>query len=479
MNHKALIFLTVGVCTLLMASVYPGIRNEAAVINAHDNVSLTGEKLPIKMSTVPGSIVQTPANPSRSCLAFYDEPRYVLTVNATSPMGYEPYVTAGDFNGDGLEDVVITKMAAQTYQTYGLDFLLNNGNGSLVLGTSSVFLGTVPAVQHPRQVVIADFNGDGVSDIFVADHGYDLPPFPGYQNSLVLTAPDGKLVNANGNLPQQNDFTHSAAAADIDGDEDVDLYIGNIWGQNKIPPQIWLNDGSGTFSLATGRLPYPIEDLDFGTFTASAFVDINNDESPDLILGYAGADLAGGKESLVLLNNGSGYFSKLAGAIPQPPFFINLALYIVAIDLNDDGYQDLIITYTKQEYYGQYIQILINNQDGTFRDETSTRLPQSDNNNSWIRLLELRDMDHDGGLDLLARPFDGQNPGPLLFLNDGSGIFSRQPFDYGFWSLYYTFLDLDGDGGNDIVSATYAPPEDIYIIRDLGCPVFLPFVSRN
>ena len=36
--------------------------------------------------------------------------------------------------------------------------------------------------------------------------------------------------------------------------------------------------------------------------------------------------------------------------------------------------------------------------------------------------------------------------------------------------IYYAFLDLDKDGGFDLVYATFAPPEDIHIVRDLGCP---------
>ena len=56
---------------------------------------------------------------------------------------------------------------------------------------------------------------------------------------------------------------------------------------------------------------------------------------------------------------------------------------------------------------------------------------------------------------------------------------SREPLDFGLTYLYYTFLDLDGDGGHDIVFATFTPPEDVYVIRDLACPVFLPFVCRN
>ena len=53
----------------------------------------------------------------------------------------------------------------------------------------------------------------------------DTDPFPGYQNTLILSAPGGKLVDATGNLPQVYDYTHSAAAADVDGDGATDLYV--------------------------------------------------------------------------------------------------------------------------------------------------------------------------------------------------------------------------------------------------------------
>jgi len=235
---------------------------------------------------------------------------------------------------------VITKSTFQTYETYELDILLNDGNGSLVLATSGAFSGTVPAVQNPASVVIADFNGDGVDDIFVADHGYDAHPFPGYQNTLVLSAPDGKLVNATANLPQQNDFTHSAAAGDIDGDEDIDLYIGNLGGQTEVPPQIWLNvDGSGVFTVATGRLPFPLQDYGYGSYTSSEFVDVNNDTFPDLVLGDGGCGWPeDGPDSLVLLNDGTGHFSHLDNAIPAKPFAVtDIGLDIQPADLNHDG----------------------------------------------------------------------------------------------------------------------------------------------
>ena len=414
------------------------------------------------------------------CLPRYGEPQFILRVNDWSPQGYEPFLTSGDFNGDGLEDVVITKMTFQTTETYELDILLNDGNGGMTLATSGIFSGTVPAVQNPKKVIVADFNGDGRSDIFVADHGYDVDPHPGYQNTLVLSTPDGKLMNASGNLPQQSDFSHSASAADIENDGDLDLYVGNTWGQNMIPPQIWLNAGDGSFTIAQDRLPITQTNLSLNGYTASEFVDVNKDSFVDLILGDAGDDLAGGPGSVVLLNDGTGHFSLLPGGIPSKPFSASdIALDILPADLNSDTYQDLLMAYTRGNYVGRYIQVLINNGNGSFRDETDTRLPQSDNNDAYIYRLEWMDMDHDGDADLVARTWSDADPNPLLFLNDGTGHFNQVLPSFGLGSLYYTFADLEGDGGHDLVYATYAPPEDIYVIRELGCPVFLPLILRN
>ena len=425
-----------------------------------------------------------PVGVSGSCPPRYGGPEPMITVGTTSPIAYEPILTAGDVNADGLDDVVITRLSFQYYQTYTLDILLNDGNGSLALGTSNVFSGPAPAVQHPKEVLQADFNGDSATDFLVIDHGYDAHPFPGYPNTLVLSVPGGRLVDASANLPQQSDFTHSAAVGDVDRDGDSDIYLGQIWGQSAIDPQLLINDGTGLFAVAEGRLHHSLS-LHHNGYTSAALVDVDNDGYPDLVLGDAGDDIDNQystPNSVVLLNDGAGNFASTPMPLPTKPFAeTDIGLHIQTLDIDRDGYMDLLMGYTKGDpsYVGTYVQVLTNNQDGTFRDETGSRLPEQVTDDRWIRGMALLDLDGDKDLDLIVRLEDVQDPDPVVFLNDGSGIFSRQPLHFGLPYLYYDFLDLDGDGGQDLVYATYVPPEDIYVIRDLGCPIFLPLVMRS
>jgi hypothetical protein len=404
------------------------------------------------------------------CLPFYGERQFLLQLNNTSDF-YEAFPTAADLNGDGLQDIIVDRVKYLTYQTFPLDILLNDGKGGMLLSTSGVFSGTVPHLQNRTQIVVADYNGDHRLDIFAADHGYDEWPFPGYQNTLVLSTPDGRLVDATGNLPQQYDFTHSACAADIDADGDIDLYTGNIWGQNSINPQILLNDGSGRFIVAGQSLP-PLTDLSHNGFTACLFCDVNNDGSPDLILGDANEHSTA--TSRVLLNNGAGVFAHLPGAMPPKRSGADVSHHIEPFDLNLDGHLDLLIEYEDPQA-GSYIQALVNSGDGTFRDETAARIEPLDRP-VWAPHFELRDVNRDGAMDLLALPWDADKPDPILFLNDGHGHFRRKSFSLGLQGgdLYYTFIDLEGDGGHDLLLTLNYPPDYVLAIRDMGCQPTAP-----
>jgi hypothetical protein len=279
------------------------------------------------------------------------------------------------------------------------------------------------------------------------------------------------------------DFPHSADAADIDGDGDLDLYVGNIGG-GEFGPQVWVNNGSGTFAIGEGRLPEAQVDRSYNIYTACRFADVSRDGSPDLILGDSGDyaedwDCCGGVSD-VLLNDGLGWFSLLPDAIPRKLWDdTDIALDIQATDLNGDQHLDLLVLHTPRGYVGGwYIQILIGNGDGTFRDETDARLPQVPNDDPWIELIKLVDLDYDGDLDVapigrLAEPYKA----PPFFLNDGQGHFLpfEPPLDFGPFDL----IDIDGHGRRDLLFVVDKDPHSYFVMRDAGCPAaYLPLILQ-
>ena len=357
-------------------------------------------------------------------------------------------VEVADFNGDGLDDAIFTRSVYLGQDTFPVSVLLNDGHGKFVDATNSIFVGPAPVTQNPRELVVSDFNADGRPDVFVADTGDDRNPFPGYQNRLILSAPGGRLVDATANLPQASDFTHSATAADVNGGGATDIYVGNVYGGNAIPPGLLLNDGSAVFSAAPGLLPPAQTDLYQNKYTASLFADVTGDGKADLIL--AGDDSTA--SSVVLRGDGTGNFAALAGALPAKPFGPNaIALDIAALDVNHDPHPDLLIAFTKGDpfYVGRWIQVLVNNGDGTFDDETSTRWPQSDNSDPWPVFFELRDLNRDGRMDL-GVPVSGGGSSPL-FIADEAGAFHPGPL-VNAGGHVWTFIDARGDGSNDILA---------------------------
>src|SRR5262245_23845900 len=237
-------------------------------------------------------------------------------------------IASADFNGDGLADVVYMTANSGSTSTFAMQFAVSEAPGRFVDGAGRLFVGPVPRTQGGGRLVLADFNNDGRPDVFYADSGAEAAPNPpGFHDTLVLSTSDGKLADATANIPQQADFTHSAAAGDVDGDGSIDLFIGNLGGNagysgNCCSIQIWLNDGTGHFRITPGLLPDEIADGNRNSFTASAFADVNGDGRPDLLLGGSHGctnGLAPRNDSQVLINDG-GRFHVLAGAFPPKAF---------------------------------------------------------------------------------------------------------------------------------------------------------------
>jgi hypothetical protein len=211
-----------------------------------------------------------------------------------------------DVDGDGVLELFTAQMvynpANSTPSTAApsiFRFYRRQGD-TLVEAPELLDAASVPGCIHPRKAVLADFNGDGRKDVFVACHGYDAMPFPGELNRIVLSQPNGSYVvrealNVAG-------FYHSAAAADFNGDGKPDVVVTNNFTRPSV--QIWLGAGDGTFARDDSYLP-PALNVQANHFTVDV-PDVDGDGQFDLFVGGHEWENA---PTQVFLNPGAGNFA--------------------------------------------------------------------------------------------------------------------------------------------------------------------------
>ena len=346
-----------------------------------------------------------------------------------------------DFNSDGLLDVLVVSGQYLTTNGTKIEIALSNGDGTFLDGTSNIITGDIPEFLHPREIVQDDFNGDSITDFYIVGHGYDASPFPGEPNVLLLSNNDGTWANSP--IPTEKDFTHSATSGDIDNDGDIDIYVGNIWGINNIPPYMLINNGVGEFTKSSSILPETLQSLNkkFGT---SLLFDANHDGWVDIVVGGDP-----GINNKVFLSD-QGHFSDSSVVnLPESKKFSNSGLDLQTHDFNNDGIKDIVLLGTNS-YLDSQIQILINDGLANFTDETETYIPNHlDNEIMWSRYLYIVDINDDSYEDLILE-WSGK-----YYLNDGTGIFSTPGVNP---LLKWTFFDIVNIDSDEQLEVVFAHP---------------------
>jgi hypothetical protein len=353
-----------------------------------------------------------------------------------------------DFNNDTRLDLLVSSLKwPPTVPATEAPIQAYQNNSLLNFSATNPFVGLNLTV-HPRDYTVGDFNSDGKSDIFIADHGTDVNPFPGQANKLFIQNSSGQIVDTPSNIPSVPDFSHHTSSADIDNDGDLDIYVCNIYNQGLVGPYFLINNGSGNFTKVTTNFPAAIANLT-SVYMASRFADIDNDNDKDLILGAL--DGSGIAKDLILLNNGSGVFTP---GLPLPDRYGSAiwgTVGIVARDFNNDGWVDLLMS-TLQGYQTCQLQLLLNNQNGTFTDATAN-IPQNwPTTNTWVKWVEVGDFNSDGFLDIVCTSHVSASP--KLYFNNGNAVFvdasSSLTLPSPFALVSTRVADFDNDGSLEI-----------------------------
>ncbi|MCP4396914.1 MAG: PEP-CTERM sorting domain-containing protein [bacterium] len=143
-----------------------------------------------------------------------------------------------DVDGDGDLDAFVANGWFDTGQGQPNTVWLNDGAGTF--SDSGQSLGNL----RSQGVALADLDGDGDYDAFVANHGEP--------NTVWFNDGNGNFSNSGQALGDSN--SHAVALGDIDLDGDLDAVVANANDSSHQANTVWLNDGSGIFSDSGERL---------------------------------------------------------------------------------------------------------------------------------------------------------------------------------------------------------------------------------
>jgi len=284
------------------------------------------------------------------------------------------------------------------------ELYINDGDDNFIY-SEDYFSNEIPSFVHPRKSISADFNSDGYPDIFIVDHGYDKDPFPGATNWLVLSDGKGKYISKE--FTERSEFFHGAAAGDLDGDLDVDIFDSRGY--------IYTNDGKGNFNVSKSNLNTNQR------YTVEIF-DLNNDGYNEIIVsGHTWEN----PTTIYLGNENYDYSEDNKVEIEPVDDIWGVVPDILIEDINSDGNYEIILSTTKGPdnfYQGYMVQIVSLDND---LNVLSSTIAYKDDNKQWVEWLRIVDYDNDGDKDILSDDKGSDFGNTFILLNDGQMNFRR------------------------------------------------------
>ena len=346
-------------------------------------------------------------------------------------------VAVGDFNGDGISDLVVAKQTSSL-----VSLLAGNGSGGIGDGTFAPAV-TIATVPDGQCLLVTDTNGDGLSDLVVGSSADSSRwSFPG---GGVAGVPDGTF--GEGTRLPLGFIPTSIATADFNEDGRPDLAVAGSTsglrllfggGSGGVPDGtygapvpvtfaattrsvvvgdfnedgIWdlavtsnnflrVLRGAGTNGIGDGTFQAPLQYNAGANAFELATGDFNLDGITDLVAVYSSVSGAG-----IFLGNGIGGVGN--GTFPAGAAAITVGANArgpVVGDWNGDGVPDLAIVNSGT---AKTLSVLTGKGNGTF----NTALTWGVNTAPWA--IALGDWNHDGGIDLAVANKGANTVTPLL-----------------------------------------------------------------
>ena len=230
-------------------------------------------------ATASNYFIQQPAfNFTHTENQFNDFTIQPLLINYFSRQG--PCMAKADVNGDGREDIFIGGAKGQPGQLF-----IQSANGKFTASSQPAL--AKDSLPEDIAAEFFDADNDGDMDLIVGSGGYEFNENdPAFEDRLYLNDGKGRFTKKVNALPPIHISKGCVKAGDVDGDGDMDLFVGGrvIPGKYPSSPEsfLLLNDGKGNFTDATDAIAPGLKNI--GMVTDALWIDINKDGKNDLIV---------------------------------------------------------------------------------------------------------------------------------------------------------------------------------------------------
>lgn len=285
---------------------------------------------------------------------------------------------------------------------------------------------------------VADFNGDGLLDLFLPNAGED---------QLYFGTASGNFVEQVAAWPAQEDASVGAVPVDVDADGDLDIFVTNMRGPNRL-----LANEGGIFTDITATAGVGGGDYDS---IAASFADLDLDGDLDLFVanhrdeadlgqGLLDGRLLPGHPSELYRNNGDGTFTDISDQLPADLQEYGYPFMGVWQDFNGDAYPELYII-------NDFGAITVPNQ--LLRNEKGTLVPWEEpglNTSMFAMGVAVGDYNSDGRADVAISDWGRM----FLYEDAGDGSFYDAGQAAGLsigagraqsWGVELADMDNDGD----------------------------------
>jgi 6-phosphogluconolactonase (cycloisomerase 2 family) len=440
-----------------------------AVVSAASATSLS-VTVPVGSTYAPVSVLNNSSGLSGASISSFN-PKFIppksdftgsdLAPKVDFPTGSSPYsVAVGDLDGDGKSDLVVANYSSNVISVYRN----TSSTGSI---TSSSFSAKVDfsTGASPYTVAIGDLDGDGKPDLAVANYGSSSVSV--YRNnsstgSITSSSFTAKVDFATGTNPT------SIAIGDLDGDGKADLAVSNsyyytntisVFRNTSVTGSINGNSFAAKVDLSTGQSPYAI-----------AIGELDGDGKPDLAVANYGSSSVSvfRNKSISGTITNSSFASRvdfLTGSYPR-----SLAIG----DLEGDGKSDLV---------------LVNNGSNSISIFQNNAIPGIINSNSFASRVDFTTSNYPTFVSIGELTGDGRSD--MVVVNQNSNSFTVYqnnlsagsisgngfvPVNFSTGSSPFAagIGDLDGDSKSDIV-VTNSSSYSISVFRNTDSQ--LPYIS--